>query len=78
MANSKKVLLILSLITLLTLTTLPLNTAKAQDETLFSVTIIAPGNANMLRRQWGQIIANSLIQLGIDARVVYLGWASVY
>ena len=78
MENSKKVLLILSLVTLLTLTVLPLNMAKAQDETLFSVTIIAPGNANMLRRQWGQIIANSLIQLGIDARVVYLGWASVY
>jgi peptide/nickel transport system substrate-binding protein len=78
MANSKKVLLILSLVTLLTLTVLPLNIAKAQDETLFSITIIAPGNANMLRRQWGQIIANSLIQLGIDARVVYLNWADVY
>lgn len=78
MGNSKKILLILSLVTLLTLTVLPLNMAKAQDETLFSVTIIAPGNANMMRRQWGQIIANSLIQLGIDARVVYLGWASVY
>ena len=78
MANSKKVLLILSLVTLLTLTVLPLNMAKAQDETLFSITIIAPGNANMLRRQWGQIIANSLIQLGIDARVVYLNWADVY
>jgi ABC-type transport system substrate-binding protein len=57
---------------------LPLSIGKAQDESLFQVTIIAPGNANMLRRQWGQIIANSLIQLGIDARVVYLGWASVY
>jgi len=78
MAKSKKVLLMLSLIALLTLTILPLNVVKAQDETLFSVTIIAPGNANMLRRQWGQIIANSLIQLGIDARVIYLGWASVY
>jgi ABC-type transport system substrate-binding protein len=78
MAKSKKLLLILSLVALLTLTLLPLTEVKAQDETLFSVTIIAPGNANMLRRQWGQIIANSLIQIGIDARVVYLGWASVY
>lgn len=78
MAKSKKVLLMLSLVALLTLTMLPLNEVKAQDEWLFSVTIIAPGNANMLRRQWGQIIANSLIQIGIDARVVYLGWASVY
>jgi len=78
MAKSRKVLLMLSLVVLLTLAMLPLNIVKAQDETLFSVTIIAPGNANMLRRQWGQIIANSFIQLGIDARVVYLGWADVY
>ena len=78
MANIRKGLLILSLVMVLTLTVLPFDLAAAQDETLFSVTIIAPGNANMLRRQWGQIVANSLIQLGIDARVVYLGWASVY
>jgi peptide/nickel transport system substrate-binding protein len=78
MAKSRKTLLMLSLIMLLTLAMLPLNIVKAQDEPLFSVTIIAPGNANMLRRQWGQIIANSFIQLGIDARVVYLNWADVY
>jgi len=78
MAKSKKVLLMLSLVFVLTLAMLPLNIAKAQDEYLFEVTLIAPGNANMLRRQWGQIIANSWRQLGIDARVVYLGWTSVY
>ncbi len=78
MTKLKKTLPMLLLIVLLTLSTLPLSIVKAQDETLFKVTIIAPGNANMLRRQWGQIIANSLVQLGIDARVVYLGWASVY
>jgi len=78
MAKSRKILLMLSLIMLLTLAMLPLNIVKAQDEPLFSITIIAPGNANMLRRQWGQIIANSFIQLGIDARVVYLNWADVY
>jgi len=78
MAKSKKVLLMLSLVALLTLIMLPLNEVKAQNEWLFKATIIAPGNANMLRRQWGQIIANSLIQIGIDARVVYLGWVSVY
>jgi ABC-type transport system substrate-binding protein len=78
MIKPRKGLLILSLIFVLTLTTLPISLTAAQDDTLFSLTIIAPGNANMLRRQWGQIIANSLIQLGIDARVVYLGWASVY
>lgn len=78
MAKSRKTLLMLSFIMLLTLAMLPLNIVKAQDEPLFSITIIAPGNANMLRRQWGQIIANSLTQLGIDARVVYLNWADVY
>ena len=78
MAKSKKALLMLSLVVLLTLTVLPLSVVKAQDEALFKVTLIAPGNANMMRRQWGQIIANSLIQLGIDARVVYLGWVGVF
>jgi ABC-type transport system substrate-binding protein len=32
----------------------------------------------MARRQWGQLIANSLRQLGIDARLVYLGWVGVF
>jgi len=45
---------------------------------LFKITIIAPGTANMVRRQWGQIIANSLQELGIEARVVFLGWGAVY
>ncbi len=78
MTSLKRTFLLLSLVSLLTLALLPVNVVRAQDEGLFQLTIIAPGNANMLRRQWGQIIANSLIQLGIDARVVYLGWASVF
>ena len=61
---------------MLMLSTMPLSVVKAQEK-LFKVTIIAPGNANMVRRQWGQIFANSLQQLGIDARVVYLGWSTV-
>ena len=55
----------------------PLATVRAQTA-LFSVTIIAPGNANLLRRQWAQLFATNLQQLGIDARVVYLPWTSVY
>ena len=47
-------------------------------DSLFSVTLIAPGNANLLRRQWTQIFASNLQQLGIDAKVVYLGWTPVY
>ncbi|MGD0406035.1 MAG: ABC transporter substrate-binding protein [Candidatus Bathyarchaeia archaeon] len=56
----------------------PLTVVKAQHTSLFSVTIIAPGNANLLRRQWTQVFASNLQQLGIDAKVVYLGWTSVY
>lgn len=52
--------------------------AKAQGQPLFKVTIIAPGMANLLRRQWGQMFADSLQQLGIDANVVFLGWAEVW
>ncbi len=68
----------LSSVALVTLTILPLNIIRAQDQSLFKVTIIAPGNANMLRRQWGQMFADSLKQLGINATVVFLGWVDVY
>lgn len=78
MNNFKRVFLLLSLFVLVISALSPLAVVKAADQPLFKVTIIAPGNANMVRRQWGQIFANSLQLLGIDARVVYLGWASVY
>jgi len=55
-----------------------ITTVKAQHTGLFKVTIIAPGNANLLRRQWSQVFASNLQQLGIDANVVYLSWTSVY
>lgn len=51
---------------------------KSLHEPLFTITLIAPGNANLVRRQWALIIANSLRNVGIDARVVYLGWGAVY
>jgi ABC-type transport system substrate-binding protein len=50
--------------------------AKAQTE-LFEITIIAPGLANLLRQQWGLIIANSFRSVGIDARVVFIDWTGV-
>ncbi len=74
----RKILLILTIAALALSTVQPLVPVSAQDQGLFKVTIIAPGNANMLRRQWGQIIANSFKQIGIDARVVFLGWAFCY
>ncbi len=77
MTSIKRTLLLLSLATILTFSIIPLNVVKAQEK-IFKVTIIAPGNANMVRRQWGQIFANSLQQLGIDARVLFLGWAAVF
>jgi ABC-type transport system substrate-binding protein len=78
MNNLKKTFMLLSMVILLTSIFLPISFVKAEDQPLFKVTIIAPGNANMVRRQWGQVFANSLRQLGIDARVVFLGWASCY
>ena len=55
-----------------------IDVVTAQHQGLFSVTLVAPGNANLLRRQWTQVFASNLQQLGIDARVVYLGWTPVY
>jgi len=78
MSKSQRLILLLPLCAILIFAILPLNVVKAENETLFKVTIIAPGNANMVRRQWGQIFANSLKLLGIDARVVFLGWTSCY
>src|SRR3972149_1547568 len=74
----KRMLLAISIIALLTSTMAPLASVGAQNEPLFSVTIIAPGNANLVRRQWAQIFASNLQQIGIDAKVVYLGWDPVY
>ncbi len=69
-------LLIILASPILTINTL--NLVKAQTTYLFKITIVAPGGANLLRRQWGLIIANSFQAVGIDARVVFLGWDGVY
>lgn len=52
--------------------------AADASQPLFKITMIAPGNANLLRRQWALITANSFQSVGIDARVVFMGWGSVY
>jgi len=78
MAHYKRMLPMLSLAVLMILGTFPADSARAQDQPLFKVTIIAPGSANLLRRQWGQMFADSLQELGINASVVFLGWNEVY
>jgi len=79
MSINKRVLTILLIVALAASMLAPLTTIKAQSSnSLFSVTIIAPGNANLLRRQWSQVFASNLQQLGINAQVVYLDWTSVY
>jgi ABC-type transport system substrate-binding protein len=55
----------------------PTPVVAAADDSLFEITIIAPA-ANTLRRQWGLIIANSFQSVGIEAKVVFLTWGSVY
>ena len=77
MSISKKILNALLIVAFATSLIAPLASVQAQSSSLFSVTIIAPGNANLLRREWSQIFASNLQQLGIDAKVVYLGWTPV-
>ncbi len=73
-----KTSLMLSLVALMILPLLMVESTSAQTDSLFKVTIIAPGNANFARRQWGQMFASTLSTIGIDARVVFLDWATVY
>jgi ABC-type transport system substrate-binding protein len=61
-----------------TLFILPLLPPTLAAGTLFKATLIAPGTANLLRRQWGIIIANSYQAVGIDAHIAFLGWTAVY
>jgi ABC-type transport system substrate-binding protein len=63
---------------LLSLSSAPLLQVETQTtEPLFKITIIAPGLANLLRQQWGLIVANSFSSVGIDARVVFIDWTGV-
>jgi len=78
MGISKKTITIFLIFVLTASMIAPLLEVKAQHTSLFDVTIIAPGNANLLRRQWSQVFASNLQQLGINAKVVYLDWTSVY
>jgi ABC-type transport system substrate-binding protein len=41
------------------------------------MTLIAPGNANLLRQQWCLITTNSFKSVGIDARAIFLDWNTV-
>ena len=78
--TTKKILSIamLALMVVSIATVYPMPVVQSADQPLFHITIIAPGNANILRRQWALIIQNSFQTAGIDAQVVFLSWASVY
>ena len=78
MGINKKIITMILIFVLTASMIAPLVEVKAQHTSLFNVTIIAPGNANLLRRQWSQVFASNLQQLGINAQVVYLDWTSVY
>jgi ABC-type transport system substrate-binding protein len=69
---------ILGILLASTFAIIPAPLVVAQTDTLFDMTIIAPGNANLLRRQWGLIIANSFKAVGINANIVFLDWGPVY
>jgi len=50
--------------------------ASAQVETLFPVTLVAP-TSNPVRRQYAAIITQSMQQVGINARLVYLSFPAL-
>lgn len=73
-----QVLLVIGLIYVLFVSAIPAPVQAQDQEGLFKITLIAPGTANQARRQWAQIVRSTLQQVGIDARVVYLGWGAVF
>ena len=77
-ALKRKLVFLLLLVAVIATSSLTVMSSAQQQAPLFSMTLIAPGNANLVRRQWGQIIANALQQAGIDAKIVYLGWGPVF
>jgi ABC-type transport system substrate-binding protein len=77
MYENKNAILAGAILSIFILSSVPLPTHAATSG-LFSVTIIAPGNANPARREWGAVIANSLQNVGINAKEVFLPWSTVY
>lgn len=77
MLSKTKTLALCSLL-LLSLLALPCITfVQSQGQPYFKITLIVPG-ANPARKQWAQIIENSLDAVGIDAVRVELDWGTVY
>jgi ABC-type transport system substrate-binding protein len=74
----KRIALFLILMLTILLSLVPLPAQAAPQGPLFKITMIAPGTANLVRRQWALITANSFQAVGIDARVVFLSWGAVY
>ncbi len=76
--QEKYVIISAAIVSLFIISSFPAPAVAQQARPIFSMTLIAPGNANLLRRQWAQIVGNALQDAGIDARVVYLGWGAVF
>ena len=77
MNENKNAILAGAILSIFLLSAIPLP-VHAASTSLFSVTIIAPGNANPARREWGAVIANSFQNVGINAKEVFLPWSTVY
>ena len=58
---------------ILVFSVVPAPIARAASAPYFSMTLIAP-TSNPVRRQWAQIIQNSFVQAGIDAKLVYMSF----
>lgn len=69
-------ILAISIIYVIVLSSVPVQVQASPG--IFEMTLVAPGTANQARRQWAQIVRNTMQQVGIDAKVTYLGWGAVY
>lgn len=58
---------------ILVFSAVPVPIAKAAGAPYFTITLIAP-TSNPVRRQWAQIIQNSFVAAGIDAKLVYMSF----
>lgn len=61
---------------ILIFSSIPIQPVAAQQQPLFSMTLLAP-TSNPVRRQWAAIITNSFQSVGIDAKLVYVSFGAL-
>lgn len=79
MIHKKYLSIILGLLLILSALLLPASSlfASGQDTSLFTITLTVP-NTNPSRQAWSEIIQQSFIDAGIDAKRVIQDWDTIY